>query len=84
MTETKETYGEPKGKKHLTEADFGNNVIFKDPVAVEIRAELRSVKTCVDHTVMVTLNLPEECIPQAKVLLGWIGNEVKAVIEVTK
>ena len=49
--------------------------------AVEIRAELRSVKTCVDHTVTITLNLPEDMSPQAKVLLGWIGNEVKAVIQ---
>lgn len=52
--------------------------------AVEIRAELRSVKTCVDHTVNVIFNVPEDCIEQAKVLLGWIGSEVKAVIEVTK
>ena len=49
--------------------------------AVEIRAELRSVKTCVDHTVTITLNLPEDMLPQAKVLLGWIQCEVKAVIE---
>jgi len=55
-----------------------------DVKAVEIRAELRSVKSCVDHSVTITLNLPEECVPQAKVLLGWIGNEVKAVIEVAK
>ena len=48
--------------------------------AVEIRAELRSVKTAVDHTVTITLNLPEDCLEQARVLLGWIGNEVKAVI----
>jgi hypothetical protein len=53
--------------------------------AIEINAELRSVKTCVDHSVTITLNLSEDCIEQAKVLLGWIGDEVKAVIvNVTK
>jgi len=53
--------------------------------AVEIRAEVRQVKTMVDHTITITLNLPEECLPQAQVLLGWVGDEVKAVIEnVTK
>jgi hypothetical protein len=52
--------------------------------AVEIRAELRQVRTMADHTINVIFNIPEDCLPQAKVLLGWIGNEVKAVIEVTK
>jgi hypothetical protein len=49
--------------------------------AVEIRAELRQVKSMVDHTYNITLNLPEECLPQAQQLMAWIGNEVKAVIE---
>jgi hypothetical protein len=49
--------------------------------AVEIRAELRQVRTMADHTINVIFNIPEDCLPQAKVLLGWIGNEVKAVIE---
>lgn len=48
--------------------------------AVEIRAELRQVKTMVDHTVNVTLNLPEDCIEQVKVLLDWLGLEVGVVI----
>ena len=53
--------------------------------AVEIRAEVRQVRTMADHTVNVIINLPEECLPQAQVLLGWVGDEVKAVIEnVTK
>lgn len=49
--------------------------------AVEIRAEVRQVKSMVDHTYNVTLNIPEDCIEQVKVLMGWIGEEVKAVIE---
>jgi hypothetical protein len=49
--------------------------------AVEIRAEVKAVKTRVDHTVDITLNLPEYCLEQAKILLGWQGDEVKALIE---
>jgi len=49
--------------------------------AVEIRAEVRQVRTMADHTVNVILNLPEDCMEQAKILLGWQGDEVKAVIE---
>ena len=49
--------------------------------AVEIRAEVRQVKTMADHTINVTINLPEDCLEQAKILLGWQGNEVKAVIQ---
>ena len=48
--------------------------------AVEIRAELRQIKTMVDGSVNIILNLPEECLPQVKVLLDWLQLEVKAVI----
>ena len=48
--------------------------------AVEIRAEVRQIKTMADGTVNVILNLPEDCKEQVKVLLDWIGFEVKAVI----
>jgi hypothetical protein len=49
--------------------------------AVEIRAELRQVKSMADHTYNVTINVPEDCLPQVQQLMAWIGNEVKAVIE---
>ena len=48
--------------------------------AVEIRAELRKISTMVDGTVNVLLNLPEDCLPQVKVLLDWRGLELRAVI----
>ena len=48
--------------------------------AVEIRAELRQIKTMADGTVNLTLNLPEDCKEQVKVMLDWLGMEVKAVI----
>ena len=55
---------------------------MSDVVAVEIDAEVRQVKSMVDGSVNVTLNLPEYCIPQAKTLLGWIGDAVKVVIQI--
>ena len=48
--------------------------------AVEIRAELRQIKSCADGTVNIILNLPEDCKEQVKKLLDWLGDEVKAVI----
>lgn len=48
--------------------------------AVEVLAELRQIKTMADGTVNIILNLPEDCIPQVKVLLDWLGLEVRAVI----
>jgi len=51
-----------------------------DIKAVEIRAELRSIKTCVDGTANITLNIPEDCREQVKKMLDWLGLEVHAVI----
>ena len=53
---------------------------MSDIKAVEIRAELRQIKTMADGTVNIVLNLPEDCLPQVKVLLDWIGLEVGVVI----
>ena len=48
--------------------------------AVEIRAELRQVKTMADHTFNVTLNIPEDCREQVKKMLDWLGMELRGVI----
>ena len=48
--------------------------------AVEVRAELRQIKTMVDGSVTITLNLPEDCKEQVKVMLDWLGLELKGVI----
>jgi hypothetical protein len=48
--------------------------------AVEIRAELRQIKTMADGTVNIVLNLPEDCREQAKVMIDWHHLELKAVI----
>ena len=49
--------------------------------AVELRAELRQIKTMVDHSCNITLNVPEDCKEQVKTMLDWLGNEVRLVIE---
>jgi hypothetical protein len=48
--------------------------------AVEVRAEVRQIRTMADGTVNVILNLPEDCREQVKVMLDWLGLEVKAII----
>ena len=48
--------------------------------AVEIRAELRQIRTMVDGSVNVIINLPEDNKEQVKVLLDWLGYEIRAVI----
>jgi len=56
--------------------------VSKQIKAVEIRAEVRQIKTMADGTVNITLNLPEDCKEQVKVLLDWLQLEVKAVIAI--
>ena len=48
--------------------------------ALELRAEVRQIKTMADSSVNVVLNVPEDCMEQVKVLLDWLGLEVKVVI----
>jgi len=48
--------------------------------AIEIRAEVRQIKTMADGSINVILNLPEDCKDQAKVLIDWQGLEVRAVV----
>ena len=53
----------------------------KSVKAVEIEAELRQVKTMVDGSVNLTFNVPEYCMPQVKVMLDWLKNQVKLLVE---
>ena len=56
-------------------------MIAEEIKAVEIEAELVQIKTMANGTVNVVLNLPEYCIPQAKVMMDWLKDMVKCVIE---
>jgi hypothetical protein len=52
-----------------------------EPVkGVEIRAELRQIKTMADFTTNIVLNVPEDCREQVKVLLDWLGEEIGVVL----
>ncbi len=53
-----------------------------DIKAVEVRAEVRQVKTMVDGTINITLNLPEDCRQQVKAILDWVGLEARVLIAV--
>ena len=48
--------------------------------AVEIRAELRQVKSMADHTYNLILNVPEDCLEQVRVLMGWLGDEIGVIM----
>lgn len=49
--------------------------------AVEVRAEIRQIKTMADGTINIVMNLPEDCKEQVKVMLDWLGYEVVALLQ---
>jgi len=53
-----------------------------DIKAVEIRAELRQIKTMADGSINVVLNLPEDCREQAKVMMDWHHLEIYGVLAI--
>jgi hypothetical protein len=53
---------------------------MSDIKAVEIRAELRQIKTMVDGSANIVLNIPEDCREQVKVMLDWLALEVRCVV----
>jgi hypothetical protein len=50
-----------------------------DPIAVEFDAEMRQIKTMADGTCNIVLNVPEYCIEQVRVMLGWLKSMVHIV-----
>jgi hypothetical protein len=48
--------------------------------AIEATAELRQIKTMVDGSFNITLNLPEYCLPQVQQMMEWLKEEVKIVM----
>jgi hypothetical protein len=49
--------------------------------AVEIQAELRAIRTLSDGTFSVQLVLPEYMLEQVRIMMGWIKDEVRCIIE---
>ena len=52
----------------------------KKPVAAEYKAEVRQVKSMVDHSYNVTLNLGEDMLPVVQRLMECIGLEVTGTV----
>ena len=51
-----------------------------EPVAVELEAEVRQVKSMVDGSFNIVLNVPEYCLPQVQTMMGWLNGLVKVVM----
>lgn len=49
-------------------------------VGVEFEAELRQIKSMADGTYNIVINVPEYCLEQVKVMLGWLNSLVDIVI----
>ena len=54
-----------------------------NPRAVEFEAEVRQIKSMADHTYNITINVPEYCLPQVQVIMGWLQEQTKIVMEHT-
>jgi len=50
-----------------------------EPLAVEFEAELRQIKSMVDHSFNVTINVPEYCLEQVQHMMGHLGDLVSIV-----
>ena len=51
-----------------------------EPVAVELEAEVRQVKSMVDGSFNIVLNIPEYCLPQVQTMMGWLNGLVKVIM----
>ena len=50
-----------------------------EPLAVEFEAELRQIKSMVDHSFNVTINVPEYCLEQVQQMMGHLGSLLNIV-----
>ena len=57
-------------------------IFMRDIKAIEFVAEVRQIRTMVDGSVNLILNVPETCREQAKVLLDWHNMMVRGIMEV--
>ena len=48
--------------------------------AIEFEAEVRQIKSMADGSVNLIVNIPEYCMPQAKILLEWLKDQVRIVM----
>ena len=45
-------------------------------MTIQFDAEIRSIKTCVDHSFMLQLNIPEYNVEQVQHMMTMLGNMV--------
>lgn len=59
------------------------NIIMakQDIKALELECEIRQIKSMVDQSVNLTLNIPEYCKDQAAELIKHVGEMCKVLIE---
>lgn len=50
--------------------------------AVEVEGEISKIQTLADGGIRITIDLPEYCTEQAKVMLDWRKKYVRMVLEV--
>lgn len=53
---------------------------MSEPIAVEVRGELRQIKSMADGTYNMIINLPQDVLEQTRALMGWVLDEVKLII----
>ena len=51
-----------------------------EPVAVELEAQVKQVKSMADHTYNLVLNVPEYCLGQIQQIMAWIDDQVRLVV----
>lgn len=47
---------------------------------IEFDAELRQIKSMVDGSYNVTINIPEYGLEQVQVMMGWLKDQVRVVM----
>jgi hypothetical protein len=58
----------------------GEGALVDEVKAVEIRAELRQIKTMVDGSANIILNIGEDCREQVKTMIDWHKLMVRGVL----
>ena len=59
---------------------MADEVSMSEVKVVEIRAELRQIKTMADGSMNIVLNLPEDCREQVKVMMDWHHLEIYGLL----
>ena len=53
---------------------------LEEPQVVKFDAELRQIKSMVDGTYNLVLNIPEYCLPQTQTMMAWLKSQVDVAV----